>query len=689
VEERVLNGRYRLGEVVGEGGMAVVYRGHDLLLNRPVAIKVLRSQYASDTGFLRRFEREAQAAAGFSHPNIVNVYDVGTDADQHYIVQEYIRGPSLKELIRRQGPFSVDGAVFIISQVASALDYAHQRGLIHRDIKPQNILVDREGNAKVVDFGIAKGMRDMNLTEAGTGMGTVHYVSPEQARGEPAIPESDLYSTGVVLFEMLTKRLPFEADTPVGVAMKHVNEPPPAPSQLNPAIPPEVDAIVRRALAKDPRDRYPSGGQLSAALRHWDLPAIVRPDRVDRTQPVAPGTPPPAAPRPRSAAVPPTARAGVRDPGPPVGGTSQFPPRGSGGGGARAVPPGAAMPPPQQPPRTAARPAAAYDAGDRGYRDDVGCVTWLIGSAILIGIVGVIVLAFKLGPGAFSSGTDDPTATTQGNIPAATGTATTMPDPDATPTPTGQATATGAASETTGTVSATATVPASATGTQEPPTATATTGVSTADVPSLVGGTVADAQSAVGDFWSLDIVEQASDNVAEGFIISQTPAAGASLAEGETVTVVVSTGPELVSIPDVRGLDVDTAEATLVDLGFVVTTTEETNGDYAEGTVIRTQPSTSAPFGSTVTMVVSLGNTTTVPDVYGYYIDDAQALVEDAGLTVGDVSGLPCAVILVTVDPNFDCNSFTDGGVISQSLSAHSTVEIGARIDLIYYDPFL
>lgn len=670
--------------------MAVVYRGHDLLLNRPVAIKSLRGQYASDTSFLRRFEREAQAAAGFSHPNIVNVYDVGTDGDQHYIVMEYIRGPSLKELIRRQGPFSVDGAVFIISQVSSALDYAHQRGLIHRDVKPQNILVDREGNAKVVDFGIAKGMRDMNLTEAGTGMGTVHYVSPEQARGEPAIPESDLYSTGVVLFEMLTKRLPFEADTPVGVAMKHVNEPPPSPSQINPAIPPEVDAIVLKALAKDPRDRYPSGGQLAAALRHWDLPAIVRPDRVDRTQSAA-NVPPPLPPRQRTTALPsagpaqPISRGGVRDASAAAG---QYPPR----AGARVAPPGAAVLPPL-PPRTAARPPAAARADDTNYRDDVGCVTWLIGSAILIGIVGIIVLAFKLGPGAFSAATDDPTATVLGNIPVSTEASTLQPDPNVTATPTGQATVTAGASVTaSGIPSATgpaATATVFATATVGVATATPTTAVSTAAVPSLVGDTVGDAEAAVGDFWFLDVFEESSDSVAEGFIMSQSPAAGTDLAEGETISVVVSTGPDLVSIPDVRGLDADSAQATLEDLGFAVAYAEEISAEYAEGTVIRTQPSTSAPFGSTVTMVVSLGNTTTVPDVYGYYIDDAMAVVEDWGLTVGEVTAYPCGVILVMIDPNFNCGTFTEGGVVDQSLAAGSTVERGAPVDLIYYDPDL
>ena len=700
MEERVLNGRYRLGEVIGEGGMAIVYRGHDLLLNRPVAIKSLRGQYASDTNFLRRFEREAQAAAGFSHPNIVNVYDVGTDGDQHYIVMEYIRGPSLKELIRRQGPFSVDGAVFVISQVSSALDYAHQRGLIHRDIKPQNILVDRDGNAKVVDFGIAKGMRDMNLTEAGTGMGTVHYVSPEQARGEPAIPESDLYSTGVVLFEMLTKRLPFEADTPVGVAMKHVNEPPPSPSQLNPAIPPEVDAIVLKALAKDPRDRYPSGGQLASALKHWDLPAMVRPDRVDRTQSspiVPPHAPTQAQPHQRTTAMPTTgvvpAPRGARDAGVASSGSRQRQARTGGRAAATGVGVGVS---PTRPPRTAARPSSVSD--EANHRDDVGCVTWLIGSAILIGIVGIIVIAFKLGPDALSSSTGDPaameTATVVGMIPFATTTATIPSDPIASPTPTGSGTslstdqATGPAGALT-TPTPLATEPALHTATPAAATATPTTAIVTAIVPSFIGETVGDASGATGDFWFLEVVEESSDDVAEGFIIRQSPAAGTSLQEGETVMVVVSSGPEDVSIPDVRGLEADSAQATLEDIGFVIGYAEEINGDYAEGTVIRTAPSISAPFGSTVTIVVSLGNSTTVPDVFGYYYGDAEAILEEAGLTVGDVSGYPCAIILVTIDPNFDCTNFAEGGVIIQSLDAGTTVDNGTTVDLIYYDPFL
>ena len=321
VQGYVLNGRYQLDRIIGEGGMAVVYHGQDLLLNREVAIKILRDHFATDEGFLKRFEREGQIAAGMSHPNIVNVYDVGHDGELHYIVMENVRGPNLKELIYKHGPFSVDGAVFIIGQVAAALDYAHQRGLVHRDIKPQNILVNREGNAKVVDFGIAKGMRDANLTEAGTGMGTVHYVSPEQARGDPVGPASDLYSTGVVLFEMLTKALPFDADTPVAIAMKHVQTAPPRPSSLNSTIPPQIDAIVMRALAKDPAARYPSGAALETALRHWDDPhfqPLILPQATQTRVPTAGDTASaPVVARPPANRPPlPAQRGGRRDPPP-------------------------------------------------------------------------------------------------------------------------------------------------------------------------------------------------------------------------------------------------------------------------------------------------------------------------------------------------------------------------------------
>ena len=642
-QDAVLNGRYRLGEVLGEGGMAVVYRAQDLLLNRAVAMKILRRQYATDEGFLRRFEREAQAAARFSHPNIVNVYDVGTDGDRHYIVMEYIRGPNLKELIRRQGPFSVDGAIFIISQVASALDYAHQRGLVHRDIKPQNILVDRDGNAKVVDFGIAKGAQDVNLTETGTGMGTVHYVSPEQARGEPATPASDLYSTGIVLFEMLTKRLPFDADTPVGVAMQHVNTPPLAPSTHNPAIPPAVDAIVLKALAKDPAQRYPTGAALAGALRHWNLPIRPPAPAVDPPR-IAPQTRAPLPPAP-SAARPVVHPPAVRGSGGVRQQTGQLTTR-------------------QAPAQRDVRAYRGHPApATRSNRDDVGCVTWLIGSAILLTIVGLILLAFRVGPGIFAADLA-PTAT-----PRPSGAAIL-----ATPTP---------APPSTG---PTVTPPAVAPTTPISP-ATVTPGRAGGRVPSLVGMSQEEATSAVGDSWDLVIREQASANVPPGRVISQQPPTGTILAGGEVITIVVSIGASTVGIPDLAGMEPGAARAQLEALGFTVERAEEESDTVAPGAVIRTDPAGSAPVGATVTMFVRAAQMAVVPYVYGLDYQSAVIEMRTAGLVVANLTPLSCVRVHQLIDATFDCDSFPAGGILTSTLGWGTSVPVGSPVDLTYYDP--
>jgi eukaryotic-like serine/threonine-protein kinase len=269
LERKTINRRYRIDRLIGEGGMAEVYLGHDLLLNRPVAIKMLRSQYARDPNFRARFEREAQAAASFTHPNIIDIYDVGEEGETPYIVMEFGSGENLQQIIEAEGPFDPDDVASLIEQVASALDYAHDRGFVHRDIKPQNILVDEDGLAKVVDFGIAKSLADTDLTVAGTGLGTVHYVSPEQASGLMATPSSDIYSLAVVAYEMVAGQLPFDADTPVGIAMQHVNEPPAPPNRVNPAVPRPVSDIIMRALAKDPTKRFQSASAFASALTNW------------------------------------------------------------------------------------------------------------------------------------------------------------------------------------------------------------------------------------------------------------------------------------------------------------------------------------------------------------------------------------------------------------------------------------
>jgi serine/threonine-protein kinase len=267
--QALVRGRYRVGRRLGEGGMATVRLGHDLLLGRDVAIKSPRPQFSADPGFRARFEREARAAASLSHPNIIDVYDVGEDDGTPFIVMELVRGQSLKEIIAADAPFHPDDVAELLEQIGGALDYAHARGYVHRDIKPGNVLIDQHGRARLVDFGIAKGLADGDLTEAGASLGTVGYLSPEQAAGLMATPASDVYSAGVVAFEMLTGELPFAAETPVGVAMRHVHDPAPRPSHVVSGLPPQIDPIILRALAKDPTRRWGSAGAFARALRDW------------------------------------------------------------------------------------------------------------------------------------------------------------------------------------------------------------------------------------------------------------------------------------------------------------------------------------------------------------------------------------------------------------------------------------
>lgn len=264
--DELLGGRYALMDVIGEGGMATVWRARDALLGRVVAVKVLRPQYAADAEFRERFRREAQSAAALSHPNIVNVYDVGQHQGSNYIVMELVDGRPLSEIIASEGRISPDRAVDYGIGILDALEHAHANGVVHRDIKPHNILITRDGRVKVADFGIARAASASALTETGKVMGTVNYTSPEQARGDAATAGSDIYSTGLVIYEMLCGRPPFSGDTPVSVALKHVQEAPAQLSSIVPSTPPQVERVVMRALLKNADERWRTARAFRNAL---------------------------------------------------------------------------------------------------------------------------------------------------------------------------------------------------------------------------------------------------------------------------------------------------------------------------------------------------------------------------------------------------------------------------------------
>ena len=285
---KMLANRYEILEKIGNGGMAVVYKAKCHVLNRFVAVKVLKDEFITDNEFIKRFRTEAQAAASLTHPNIVSIYDVGNEGDIYYIVMELIQGKTLKEIIVEDGKFSWKWSVNIAIQIASALETAHRHNIVHRDIKPHNIIITEDGMAKVTDFGIAKAVSNSTITAFGTTIGSVHYFSPEHAKGGYTDAKSDLYSLGVVMYEMLTGRVPFDADTPVSVALMQVQDDPIEPRKLNPQIPISVNNIILKAMQKNPNDRYASATDmlidLSTALKRPDDDFVTLPNKQNDLQ---------------------------------------------------------------------------------------------------------------------------------------------------------------------------------------------------------------------------------------------------------------------------------------------------------------------------------------------------------------------------------------------------------------------
>src|SRR3989475_3215615 len=260
---QVLSARYTLGRRLGVGGMATVFQGSDRVLDRTVAVKVLAPPFDADPAFVDRFRREAQAAASLSHPNVVAVFDTGSDGPVHYIVMEFVEGATLAEILRHEGAFPPARVVTIGVAICSALDAAHARGLVHRDVKPGNVMLTPAGDLKVTDFGIARATASDSSTRSGVVLGTAAYLSPEQARGEQADARSDLYALGCVLYELVTGRPPFAGESPVAVAYQHVSAEPVPASQIDPAVPAWLDAVIMRALAKDPHERFQSAREMA------------------------------------------------------------------------------------------------------------------------------------------------------------------------------------------------------------------------------------------------------------------------------------------------------------------------------------------------------------------------------------------------------------------------------------------
>jgi serine/threonine-protein kinase len=576
----VIGGRYEIVEQLGSGGMARVYRAFDPKLGRDVAVKVLNERYASDPAFVERFRREASAAASLNHPNIVQVFDRGESGGTYYIVMEHLSGPDLKAIIRRDGPLPPLEAVDDALQILSAVGAAHRRDVIHRDIKPQNVLLASDGLLKVTDFGIARAGAESEMTEVGSVIGTAQYLSPEQARGGEVTAASDCYAVGVVLYEMLTGRVPFDGERPVTIAMKHINEPPVPPRVFEPGIPPELEQVVLRALAKRPSERFRTAEDFAAALR--DVRAGL--EGASGRQTAVMGAP--------------------------------------GAGDATRVMEAAPAP-------TRVQPAPVPDEQPAGRRRGPLLV---IGLLVLLGLLAAG--AFALMGGGGDDGADTVT------VPS---TLIGMRSGDAVTEVRGlgldPVTEQVASSEAErGLVVATTPPPGSEVEAGGRVVLQIGQGPATTAVPDVVGRPQADAVAALeAEGFTARVSRRADDDVPEGDVISQNPRAGAQAAEGTRVTIVVSSGPGQVAVPDVRQRSLTTATQLLQAEGLQRgTVTEQPSTDLSPGTVISQDPgpTTRVDRGSAVNLVVAKApDQIAVPSVVGLTADQARQKLTTAGFT--------------------------------------------------------
>jgi serine/threonine-protein kinase len=587
----VFDGRYRIIRKLGAGGMADVYLAEDQELGRQVAIKILNDRHAVDDSFIERFRREAKNAAGLSHPNIVSIYDRGEAEGTYYIAMEFLDGRSLKELIVGRGPAPIKVAIDYARNILAALAAAHKQGIVHRDIKPHNVLIGAEGRLKVTDFGIARSGASQ-MTEVGSIIGTAQYLSPEQARGAPVDQTSDLYSVGVVLFEMLTGQVPFTGDTPLEIAMKHLSEVPRPPSELRPEVPHDLDSVVLRALAKDPSERYQSAEEMDADLA-----------RVAEGMPVDPET--------EEAATAVLSGSGLMAAAPTSVITRPQP-----GGPTRPAPPG----------RT---PPAGYYGYEGPPRRRRPVWPWVLSVLLLLAAAGAAWFAYtkiqdqlaanKPVPVPLVEGLREPLAKTKISEANLVASVTRESSADVeNGIVISQSPLAGDHLQRGGTV-----------------TITVSTGKPKVNVPSLIGKTRDDAVSTlVNAGLKADPVVLVPSNKPEGTVTGQDPAAGQTIVQGSRVRINVSSGPAAINVPSVTGLPFDQASAALQNQGFAVKRTN-VESDQPADTVVNQSPSGTAPSGATITLSVSKGpKTSSVPDVTSQDEQSARDTLTSSGFKV-------------------------------------------------------
>ncbi|TDC73446.1 Stk1 family PASTA domain-containing Ser/Thr kinase [Streptomyces hainanensis] len=607
-EPRRLGGRYELGQVLGRGGMAEVYLAHDTRLGRTVAVKTLRADLARDPTFQARFRREAQSAASLNHPAIVAVYDTGEDyvdgISIPYIVMEYVDGSTLRELLHSGRKLLPERSLEMTIGVLQALEYSHRNGIVHRDIKPANVMLNRSGQVKVMDFGIARAMGDagMTMTQTSAVIGTAQYLSPEQAKGEAVDARSDLYSTGCLLYELLAVRPPFIGDSPVAVAYQHVREEPQPPSVYDPEISPDTDAIVLKALVKDPDYRYQSADEMRA-----DIEAMLD------GRPVAAAAAMAAAPygyddRPTTAL--------------------------------RATDPATAMMSPANDPGYNGYNNGGYDEyggrADRRQRRRNTSTILLVLAGILV-LIGAIFIGRALFPG------DSPPS--QSQVPDVAGQeveAATRElqnagrfqaeEGESRPCPQDE----GLVCETD---------PPAGTELEEGSTVTLiiSEGPEAVEVPDVVGDDLEDAQAELEEAgFTVETEEEESTEEDPGTVLDQDPSGGQEAEPDSVVTLTVAVEPEGVEMPDVVGRSFDEASQILSDLGLTATRVDQPDDSRPENQVIQQEPSRGerVPENGTVQLIVAVPSATEepppvqVPDVTNQPLPQARATLEDAGFTV-------------------------------------------------------